>query len=288
MRQLHLIVGGDSNLGGLLAAAIEATGEPVTLTTRRHGSSPDRMFLDLADVRSFTAPQNVGTAYVLGASASLDACKSNPAGTRIINVQNTVELARKLIGAGATVVFFSTASVFDGTIPLTAEDTPVSPRTEYGRQKAEAERLLSGLGGQVLIVRMTKVLFPGNPVIANWISSLSRGEPISPFMDLTLAPLAGQTVIDVVRAAVAQELGGVIHVSPKEQIRYDELALFLARRLGHAGGLVRPVASSSCGRELEHRPQFVTLGTHRIERELGFAPRSAWDEVERALGRASS
>ena len=85
-------------------------------------------------------------------------------------------LAQALSASGAFPVLLSTNLVFDGTVPYRGPDDPVCPRTEYGRQKAAAERAVLAAGGAV--VRLTKVLGPDDPLVTGWVARLRRGEPV--------------------------------------------------------------------------------------------------------------
>jgi xanthine dehydrogenase small subunit len=60
-------------------------------------------------------------------------------------------LARRLLSLGAFVVFTSTNLVFDGEQAHYATCATPHPTSEYGRQKAEAERALLALGARVVL-----------------------------------------------------------------------------------------------------------------------------------------
>src|SRR5437764_879665 len=79
--------------------------------------------------------------------------------------------------------------VFDGQHPHRLPTDPVSPVTEYGRQKAEVERHLLTMDAPAAVVRLTKVLQPGFPLLRGWVDALKIGEPILPFSDMVMAPV---------------------------------------------------------------------------------------------------
>ncbi len=78
-----------------------------------------------------------------------------------VNVEGSENVARAAASVGARLVHLSTDVVFDGRKgePY-VEDDPLSPVTDYGRAKAEAEAGVAQLHPQALIVR-TSLIFGG-------------------------------------------------------------------------------------------------------------------------------
>ena len=108
---------------------------------------------------------------------------------RSVNVTGTVALVERLVSQGAFVVHLSSAHVFDGTRPHRREHDQTCPVTEYGTQKADAERSILKLGDSVAVVRFAKIVGPTDPLFGGWATSLSAGQPISPFSDMTMSPV---------------------------------------------------------------------------------------------------
>ena len=80
-------------------------------------------------------------------------------------------------------------------------EEPLSPITEYGRQKAEVERRISKLGSSVSIVRFTKILGQVYPLFSSWLKTLQENKPIHPFSDMYMAP------VDLVEPVEASKSG---------------------------------------------------------------------------------
>ena len=265
-----LVVGADGGIGRPLLARIRADGRPAVGTTRR--SDSNGLHLDLAaDSASWQLPDRVAVAYLCAAVTSIDACRRDPAGTRVVNVDRTRTLAAQLRERGAHVVFLSTNQVFDGTVPFREEADAVCPLTEYGRQKADAEAALLA-AGDATVVRFTKVVPPDWPLIHKWRDALARGEPVEAFGDMVLSPVPlGRAVGSLVRVGDKRP-GGVFHVSGAEDISYAELARRLAVVVGADPGLVREVSCRERGIPPEAAPTHTALASGRLWLELGLTP----------------
>ena len=269
-----LVVGGDSLIGRALVRTVEVQGRAVLATTRRRGcAGPRRPHLELAqDPSDWTPPDRVSVAFLLAAAANQLSCCADPAAARRINVDNTTALARRLIDCGAFVVFTSTNLVFDGEQARYPTCAAPHPTSEYGRQKADAERALLALGSRVAVVRLTKVLSAELPLIANWVAALKAGRAVEAFTDLICAPMPVDFVAEALAGIGAQEKGGLFHLSGADEMSYAEFAAALARRLGADPSLVRPVTSRDAGLRLQAIPKHSSLDASGVVDALGLAP----------------
>ncbi len=277
-----LIVGADGLLGGTLRRHLQRSGREVAATSLL--SVPDSqnvLHLDLTQAPETWPELPPCRAVVLCAAiTSLEQCRANPEGTRLVNVTRTLALLERLAQQGAFVVFISSNLVFDGTKPGRQPDEPVCPRTEYGRQKAEAEAALLRLRDQVAIVRLTKVIHPDLPLMRGWIQSLREGKPISPFQDFVCSPITLAATVNALAAIAAQRRAGIWQLSASADITYAGIARCLANAGGFDSALVQPGAARAGA--LEHLPQHSTLDPSRAQRELGFEvldPASVIDRV---------
>jgi dTDP-4-dehydrorhamnose reductase len=178
---------------------------------------------------------------------STDKCRSWPDECRHVNVDATCELGRRLIDAGARIVFLSTNMVFDGGMPFTPATAARCPRTVYGRMKAEAEERLLSLGKDTTIVRLTKVIGRTLPVIDRWRESLDRGEPIRPLTDLVFAPVSLDLATTAIAAAVRETLGPILQVSARADVSYADVAVHLARLWGAPAQFLQPASAAGLG-----------------------------------------
>lgn len=274
-----VVVGADGLLGAAVASRLEAEGCPVMRTSRRGG--PGAIPLDLAaPPGTWSPPAGIAAAVICAAVTSTDECRTRPDECRRVNVDATCEFGRRLAAGGARIVFLSTNMVFDGSSPFTPAAAPRSPKTAYGRMKAEAEERLLALGSGTTVVRLTKVIGRSLPVIDRWRESLGRGEQIRPLADLVIAPVSLDLATTVIAAATREPLGSILHVSANADISYADVAGRLAARWGAASDLVRPATAAELGVSLEHLPDHTTLDASAVRDKLGIAPPDPWAAID--------
>jgi dTDP-4-dehydrorhamnose reductase len=284
---VSLVVGADGQIGRALFDALAAGGAEVLGTSRRP-SQPGRIYLDLAaGPEEWLLSASVATAYLCAAVTSLQTCREDPSGSARVNVRNTVEVARALIAGGAFVVFLSTNLVFDGSVAFRGAQDPACPQTEYGRQKAAAERQLLALGDHAAVLRLTKVFAPRMPLLSGWRAALARGETIHPFSDLVLAPVPLPLVVHTLTRIASLRRPGIFQLSGSRDVTYAEAACHLAHRLGVDADLVQAVPSKQAGTILEALPAHTTLDTTRLRSELGLESPDVWQAIEYAAGLSS-
>jgi len=271
MKSRLLIVGIDGLLGGALRREFQSRGYDVAGTQLQDAAEEDgSLNLDLArSPDRWPVIPECRAAVLCAAITSLDQCRRDPAGTRQVNVVNTLELAKLLAARGCFVVFISSNLVFDGSKPLRRPDEPTSPQTEYGRQKAEVESGFRKLGGSNGIVRLTKVVHPELKLFRGWIQALSQGNPVSAFSDFLCSPIALAATVRSIATVAEKELPGVWQLSGAADVSYADIAEEFARRLGQNPALVQR-ASGQTANLLEHLPRHTTLDASRSHRELGF------------------
>lgn len=274
-----LVVGADGLLGSAVASRLEAQGCPVIRTSRR--GAPGTIPLDLAALpATWSPPAGIAAAVVCAAVTSTDECRARPEECRRVNVAATCELGRRLADAGVRIVFLSTNMVFDGSTPFTPAAAPRSPRTAYGRMKAEAEEWLLSLGTGTTVVRLTKVIGHTLPVIERWRESLGRCEPIRPLADLVIAPVSLDRATTVIAAAAREPLGPILQVSASDDVAYAAVATRLAARWGAASDLVRPATAGELGLAIEHLPAHTTLDASAMRDTLGIAAPDPWAAID--------
>lgn len=270
-KQTILVVGSDSFLGGALMRHLEVLGKKVIGTTRRREREDYKhIYLDLMeDVENWITPFSVDVAFLCAGITRLANCRSDPLTSKRINVEGVSKIAKNLISKGVFIVYLSTDKVFDGSKFRTDPNGAYSFRTEYGRQKAEAETKLRSLGEAVSIVRLTKVLTLEDPLLTLWAKALEKGKRIYPFNDLLMSPVLLSDVVSVLDRIAERRLSGIFQISSSDEISYAEAAYVGARILKADGALIQPIKAAQSGRYDDPVPVHSALDTNRLKEELG-------------------
>jgi dTDP-4-dehydrorhamnose reductase len=272
-RDLSLIIGADGLLGSTLTSTLKSHDERFIGSTRRKDTlgSKDRIYLDLAAPwdDSWSPPSHVSVVYLCAAVASQEKCRLDPEGSARINIENTVNIAKKCTENDVFFIFPSTNLVFDGSIPFRRPDENRSPMTEYGRQKAEAEKQLISLGENVAIVRFTKIINPGMQLIRMWCDNLRSSRPIYPFSNYVMSPVPNLLAGEILYRIAQKKNGGIYQVSGPKDITYAEAAYHIAKRLGVGKHLVSPITIEDVDVAIEYNPASTTLDSTETEKKVG-------------------
>jgi dTDP-4-dehydrorhamnose reductase len=285
---MFLLVGGDSEIGAATNAFLTEQGHPVAATTRQaNRASPDRPLLDLAaPLEAWEPPAGTRSACIFAAMARLAACAADPAGTARINVTQTLALLERLLARGIHVLFLSTNQVFDGSIPHTPANAPASPISEYGRQKARVEAALHEhiqLGAPAAILRLSKVVSRGMPLIGDWMMALCTGREIRAFHDMTLAPVPTEMVSSAVGVLMQDRASGVYQLTGPRDISYADVGRFLAGHLDADPSLVAEISALEAGLPEGATPRHTTLDSSLLRDRYGLQVPDVWQVIEEAM-----
>ena len=285
---MWLVAGGDSEIGAGLYRRLVETGTPARATTRRRGlAGPQRPFLDLAaPLGDWEPPEGTNAACITAAVARLGDCAADPAGSAAVNITGTLALVERLIARRVHVLFLSSNQVFDGTKPHVPADAPTCPISEYGRQKAQTERVLKmhlGRGAASVILRLAKVLSPESPLLTRWAEALAAGRSVRAFDDMRLAPVPLHIAVDAIAALMRDRARGIFQLSGPTDVTYADVARRLAARVGADPGLVDPVSAAA---ELPAGavPHHTTLDGAALREAYGIVAPDAWDTIETVFG----
>jgi dTDP-4-dehydrorhamnose reductase len=284
---MFLIVGGDSEIGRGAAAHLRHRDRVLTTTRRADAGGDDRITLDLAaDLTDWEPPAGIDAACICAAAARLADCAKDPQASARVNVTGTLALAERLLARDVFVLFLSTNQVFDGRTPHTPADAPTAPVSEYGRQKARAEAALRThmqRGAPVAILRLAKVVSRETALLRDWTAALAAGEPIRAFRDMTMAPVARETVAAAVETLMRARAPGVFQLTGPRDVAYTEVGAFLAERLGARSSLVGHASAAEAGLPSGATPAHTTLDSSALREQYGIAPPDAWAVLDGAL-----
>ena len=220
--------------------------------------SNSRIYINLEEPESFQLDMHYDVAILCAAESNIAKCESNPEKTRVINVVNTYTLSKELSQSNTYVVFLSSNQVFDGTTPFSKVNDKTNPTSEYGRQKADAEKLISNLKN-FSILRLTKVIHPNLSLLAKWDDNFERGEQVNAFKNMTLSPVDIKKVILKIDSLARHRKVGVFHCSGDLDMSYYDFAVLYARRRGYSEDLIK---EDFCKRVGVVPPLFTSLDPH--------------------------
>ncbi len=261
MRRL-LVTGGSGYLGRRLARLAALRGWQVTSVYRTtpplHG---DPLRLDLLNGAAVCA-----TITDLQPNAIIHAACSN---RDVANIAAIVPAARHLAEAaqalGARLVHVSTDMVFDGEHAPYADDTALSPLTEYGVAKAEAEGVVQAACPGAAIGRPSLIwsLDPLDRQTGWLVDGMHKGERVTLFTDEVRCPVHMDDLAAALLAlAERPEIAGPLNLGGTQALNRWEFGLKLLAALGLArGSNVRPGTVAGSGLR---RPRDLTLYTERV------------------------
>lgn len=145
-------------------------------------------------------------------------------------VDGAHNVAAAAAGAGARLVHISTDVIFDGSkgSPYIEED-PLSPVTEYGRAKAEAELRVAAACPGALLVRTSLIL--GGPGHEPSKHELAAADATATFYeDEIRCPVQVGDLAAAVLELAALDVSGPLHVAGQDAVSRAELAELVAGR----------------------------------------------------------
>lgn len=145
-----------------------------------------------------------------------------------VNVEGSENVARAAAAVGARLVHLSTDVVFDGRkgAPYVEED-PLSPVTEYGASKAEAERRVAREHPEALIVR-TSLIYGGPEPSKHELAARTPGNTF--YTDELRNPVQLRDLAAALLELAALDVHGLLHVAGADAVSRHEFAELIAKR----------------------------------------------------------
>lgn len=281
-----LVVGGDSLVGAAIQAQCRELAIPVVVSSRRKGDGT--LFLDLGDPDFGPLERTAcDVAFICAAVTDMRACQNDPAGTRRINVDNTIELMRRLADKGSHLLFLSTSQIFDGTVPVPAEDAATNPRNEYGAQKLAVEQAIQRYKLPATVLRPTKI-FGDQPVgiFKLWAKALAEDTPIRAATNMAISPIMVEDVARIARRLAAERRGGVWHLGALDELTYLEAARLMAEGRRKPASLVIGEPLTEAQVPSIYRLGNASLSSEKIARALGMPLKRARDVLAALFARS--
>ncbi len=144
-----------------------------------------------------------------------------------VNTDGSENVARAAAAVAARLVHLSTDVVFDGRkgAPY-VEDDPVSPVTDYGRAKAEAEQRVAAAHPKALLVR-TSLLYGGTEPSKHELAA--RDVAYTFFTNEIRSPVHVTDLAHALLELAALDVAGPLHVAGADDVSRAELAELFRR-----------------------------------------------------------
>ena len=282
-----ILIFGCGIFGRHLLRALPETGEPVlAVNAHETGAAPsgaDRVLRRVCDVRSerdlaqlsaFCGREPL-TVFYFAAQHNIDAVFDDPAAARAVNVDGL----RSFLSCGMNVrrlFFASTDCVYgenDAQNPCFAEDAPLRPVNEYGRQKAEAEQLVRAHGFAVLrfpfLVGASLCAKPN--FYDTSVQRLQSGEPIEMIDGMVRSALGYPTAAQLLVRLSATELppAETINVCGDRGYTKYEIGRLLADKYGCPAALVHKLSMQQGQRFFkDRRADCACMDNRKLKRLL--------------------
>jgi len=221
------------------------------------------------------------------AMANIDYCETHRQVARESNVGITQTLVNLCATRGARMIFCSTDAVFDGEhAPYQESDVP-QPVNFYSETKLESEKLVSQLGANGVIARLSLVvglpiLGPGNSFVATMIPTLQAGGQVTFPTNEIRTPIDVVTVAQALNELAVGSHSGTFHLAGNDSLSRFALAQRVALHLGFPKERVLAVDSSDLpGRA--PRPRDVSLDNRKVRAALKTPMRSLDEGLALAL-----
>ena len=263
-----LLVGATGLVGAHLRAALR--GRALVMTSHR-AQLPASVTLDLTDhaaTARVVREARPDVVVLAAANAFVEACEREPGATRAINVDAPRHVAEA--APNALLVVFSSEYVFDGEAGSYAEEDPVAPINEYGRQKVALEEMAQERPNH-LVCRLSGVYGWSDArtsFVSQLVDHLRAGQrfrvPADQVITPTPAPDLGAAVVELVDRGAR----GIFHVAGPEILPRPEFARRAVESFGLDPSLLDPLPTAALGLAAP-RPLHAGLRTEKLSTFLG-------------------
>lgn len=219
---------------------------------------------------------------IAAGKGSVAYCEENRKESATSNVEGILALAKQLHAKKIVPIIFSSDYVFDGVKGNYTESSPLSPTTEYGRQKAALETAIPKICGKnYLILRLSKIFGTkkgDGTLLDEMISRLEKGDTIRAACDQLFCPLCIDDLIEIIFTLQNRNLQGLYNVcGPKTWSRYT-LATKVAKSFNRRLSLIEKISLNDLG-EPFLRPKNTTMSSEKIQKITG----AKFTDIKKAL-----
>ncbi len=273
MKNKYLIIGGDSKLGKYLSIYLEKKNFFFLKTSRK--KKKFFLYLDLKNPKKFKIPNKINYCFFLAGVTDYEKCEKIKQ-SRIINVNNTVFLIKKLINKGVHVNFISSNTVFGGITSRTNENDKKNPKFAYAKHKSHCEDKLlkwtkkNKCQNLLSVTRLTKILDTNTRPFPLWKKKILLNKKISCFEDYYFSPISFEFVCKSLIKISNSKYFGIFHLSNKENINYFEFSKIYFKPKKN---LIKAISLNQTKKNnFYYKPIFSNIKMSRTKKILNIAP----------------
>ncbi len=270
-----LITGASGLLGAHLVAMLSRSYDVVGVD--RHpwwGDEPQEVLLGDLEAPGFLQETVAAVSPTIvihcAALANVDACEQDPDRAFAGNATLTRRLVRA-VPASCLVVYLSTDGVFQGEVPLAAEEERPSPRTVYGRSKVQGEREVALATSNHLIVRTNFYGWSSGrkKTSGEWLHhALEAQQPVTLFTDFFFTPIYVVDFVERLARLLDHPYRGVIHLAGRDRLSKHRFGMLMADVGGFSPEAVRPGSLDEMPLTAP-RPKDISLSSARFVQLTG-------------------
>ena len=260
-KQPILITGATGTLGNAFAMVCDMRGINYRLSSRQE--------MDIANVESVEKfLEDVQPAVMVNTAgySDIDAAEKNSRACYRENTLGNIILADACKRRGIRYVTFSCDLVFDGRkrAPYLESDA-FGPLSIYGRSKVRAERCVTQILSDALVVRTSGLFsnWDGKNFLAVMEKEILRGNLFYTADDMIVSPSYAPDVVNATLDLLQEGASGIYHLTNQGEISWYDFALLAAahRGLETKSILPRPLKDFLLAAE---RPAYSALGSEKI------------------------
>ncbi|MEB2308294.1 MAG: NAD(P)-dependent oxidoreductase [Candidatus Brocadiaceae bacterium] len=286
-----LVTGARGFLGWNVCQAARRAWEVVG-TTFSHQEDVSDIPVTKADLTDFKAVKKIFRQLrpdaVIHTAAKSDPnfCQTNPAESRRVNVDASVNIAGLCADYGIPCVFTSTDLVFDGLNAPYHEEAPVCPVNFYGEQKVLAEEGMMKRHPMIAICRLSLMFgIPGpgaKSFIQPMIEAIQTGRELQLFVDEFRTPVSVTAAVSGIFLSL-EKVHGLLHIGGSKRISRYEFGKLLANTMNISEARLIPSGQKDLVMAAPRPPDVSLDSANAIS--LGFRPLSLSDEIKKVVGR---
>lgn len=201
----------------------------------------------------------------------VDGCEARPESAMLLNSQAAGTLAASSARIGASFVYVSTDSVFDGCTGGYGEDDRPNPLNHYSRSKVAGEVSVTSAHPNALVVRTNMYGWNAQPKLslAEWVlSRLRAGSVVPGFQDVWFNPLHAADLAVVILDLLARRARGIVHAGARDSCSKYGFACTIADVFGLDTSLIKPAILAQASFRAQ-RPHNTVLKVECVSSLLG-------------------